>query len=276
MKFNRIPMWCIISKEAILQNNQTKESIILKESKNTCNQNTIVDLHMHVVPSVDDGSRNMEESLEMIRLAEKQGVTDIFCTSHNGYSAEDGEKYCESFRLLKEAVIGAGISVRLHKGCEVLCAAEYMEDILYGLDEGIFQTLGETKYVLTEFYPDTKPSEALTIIQALQEHGYKPIIAHMERYYNLTGFMVGVLIQSGALIQVNAFSFSEEENEQIRKRACELLENQYIHFIGSDAHRLVHRPPAIRNGVCYILENAEQEYAQKILNGNAKRLLVLS
>ena len=80
----------------------------MKESKNTCNQNTIVDLHMHVVPSVDDGSRNMEESLEMIRLAEKQGVTDIFCTPHNGYSAEDGEKYCESFRLLKEAVNRSG------------------------------------------------------------------------------------------------------------------------------------------------------------------------
>ena len=98
----------------------------------------------------------------------------------------------------------------------------------------------------------------------------------MERNYNITGMMTGVLIQSGALIQVNVFSFSEEENEQIRKRACELLENRYIHFIGSDAHKLDHRPPAIRNGVCYILENAEQEYAQKILNGNAKRLLDLS
>jgi len=248
----------------------------LKESKNTCNQNTIVDLHMHVVPSVDDGSRNMEESLEMIRLAEKQGVTDIFCTSHNGYSAEDGEKYCESFRLLKEAVIRAGISVRLHKGCEVLCAAEYMEDILYGLDEGIFKTLGETKYVLTEFYPDTKPSEALTIIQALQEHGYKPIIAHMERYYNLTGFMVGVLVHSGALVQVNAYSFLDDPNEFIRIRARELLYNRYIHFIGTDSHRMDHRPPQIENGVRYILENVEEEYAHKILNGNAKQLLHLS
>jgi protein-tyrosine phosphatase len=116
----------------------------------------------------------------------------------------------------------------------------------------------------------------LQIIKVLQEYGYKPIIAHMERNFNITGMMVGVLIQSGALIQINTFSFTEEENEQTRKRAHELLENQYIHFIGSDAHRLDHRPPAIENGVCYILENAEQEYAQKILNDNAKRLLDLS
>ena len=236
----------------------------------------IVDLHMHIVPGVDDGARSIEESIEMLKLAEQQGVTDVFCTSHNGYSFEDGEAYLRSYSLLKQAANRAGIPIRLHKGCEVLCASEYMEDIIYGLDEGVFSTLGNTKYVLTELYPDAKPSEALRIIQALKAYGYKPIIAHMERNYNITGMMTGVLIQSGALIQVNVFSFSEEENEQIRKRACELLENQYIHFIGSDAHRLDHRPPAIRNEVRYILENAEQEYAQKILNDNAKRLLVLS
>ena len=73
----------------------------MKESKNTCNQNTIVDLHMHVVPSVDDGSRNMEESLEMIRLAEKQGVTDIFCTSHNGYSVGCDQRSNNTRKMIK-------------------------------------------------------------------------------------------------------------------------------------------------------------------------------
>jgi protein-tyrosine phosphatase len=235
----------------------------------------VVDLHMHVVPGVDDGARSIAESLEMLKLAEQQGVTEVFCTSHNGYSFEDGEAYQHSFSLLNQAASGVGIQIKLHKGCEVLCASEYMEDIIYGLDEGVFSTLANTKYVLAELYPDTKPSEALQIIKILQKHRYKPIIAHMERNYNITGMMVGVLIQSGALIQVNVGSFAEE-NSQFKKRACELLENQYIHFIGSDSHRLDHRPPEIESGVLYILKNTEQEYALKILNGNAKQLLTLS
>ena len=235
----------------------------------------IIDLHMHVVPGVDDGSRSIEESLELLKLAEQQGVTNVFCTSHNGYSFEDGEAYQRSFSLLEQAASEAGIQIKLHKGCEVLCASEHMEDIIYGLDENVFSTLGNTKYVLTELYSDTKPSEALQIIKILQEHGYKPIIAHMERNFNITGMMVGVLIQSGALIQVNVGSFAEKDS-QFKKRACELLENKNVHFIGSDAHRLDHRPPKVESGIRYILENTEKEYAEKILHGYAKDLLSIS
>lgn len=233
----------------------------------------IVDLHMHIVPDLDDGSRTAGESLKMLVLAEQQGVTDVFCTTHNGYTREDGEQYDESFEDLRDAAMDAGIKIRLHKGCEVLCAAEYMDDIIYGLDEGIFATLGETKYVLAELYRDAKPSEALKIIKALQAHGYHPIIAHMERNFNITGPMVGTLIQSGALIQVNAFSFVDETDEPFKRNACELLRNKYIHFIGSDAHRIDHRSPKVDTGVKYILENTDGEYALDILYGNAERLL---
>ena len=233
----------------------------------------IVDLHMHVVPDLDDGSRNENESLKMLTLAAQQGVTDVFCTTHNGYTPEDGEQYDEAFEDMREAVIDAGIDICLHKGCEVLCAAEYMDDIIYGLDEGIFATLGGTKYVLAELYRDTKPSEALKIIKAFQEHGYHPIIAHMERNFNITGPMVGTLIQCGALIQVNAYSFADETDDCLKQYARELLKNRYVHFIGSDGHRIDYRAPKVDAGVKYILENTDKDYALEILHGNAKRLL---
>ena len=233
----------------------------------------IVDLHMHVVPGYDDGAETMEESLEMLKLAESQGVTDVFSTSHNGYSKEDGDQYRASFDLLEKAVCAANINIRLHKGCEVRCAAEYMDDIIYGLGNGIFATLGNSKYVLIELYPDAKPSEALSIVKILTAHGYKPIIAHMERNYNITGIMVHLLIQSGALIQVNAHSFVEETDVEIRDRARELLRNQHVHFIGSDAHRMDYRPPRIAAGVQYILENSNAEYATQIINGNLSLIL---
>lgn len=235
----------------------------------------IVDLHMHVVPDVDDGARDVYESIDLLELAEKQGVTDVFCTSHNGYSVEDGEAYQKAFIFLKETAEEADIQIKLHKGCEVLCAAEYIDEIIYGLDEGIFPTLGDTKYVLTELYMDTKPSEAIQIIKALKEHGYIPIIAHMERNFNITGPMVGMLINCGALIQVNAFSFVDEEDESFKQRARELLNSKYIHFIGSDGHRTNHRPPKLDNGIQYILDNSEHSYAMEILYGNARNLMSL-
>ena len=236
--------------------------------------NEIVDLHMHVVPGIDDGSRSIEESLQMLKCAAEQGVTDVFCTSHNGYCQDDGERYLASFLRLKDAVTEAKINVRIHKGCEILCAGEYIDDIIYGLDIGAFSTLGNSNHVLAELYPDAKPSEALTIVKALTEHGYKPIIAHMERNYNITSLMVRLLIQSGTMIQVNAFSFVDEADGEIRERARELLRKQYVHFIGSDAHRIDHRPPNMLGGIQYILNNVDKEYATEILRGNAKQLII--
>ena len=235
--------------------------------------NKIVDLHMHVVPGIDDGSRSIEESLQVLNLVAKEGVTDVFCTSHNGYCQEDGERYLTSFLRLQDAISQAKINVQIHKGCEILCAGEYTDDIIFGLDIGAFSTLGNSKYVLAELYSDTKPSEALSIIKKLTDNGYKPIIAHMERNYNITSLMVHLLIQSGALIQVNAYSFADEADDGIRERARELLRKQYVHFIGSDAHRMDYRPPRIASGVQYILENSDAEYATQIVNGNLSLLL---
>jgi protein-tyrosine phosphatase len=127
--------------------------------------------------------------------------------------------------------------------------------------------------VLAELYSDTKPSEALAIIKKLTDNGYKPIIAHMERNYNITSLMVRLLIQSGALIQVNVHSFVEETDNDVRERARELLRNQHVHFIGSDAHRMDYRPPRVIAGVKYILGNSNAEYATQIINGNLSLLL---
>lgn len=233
----------------------------------------MIDLHMHIVPGVDDGSRSIRESVQMLEQAKKQGITDVFCTSHNGYSIEDGEKYLKAYTTLQKAIENSKLDIRLHKGCEVLCSSDYIDDIIYGLDIGAFQTLAESDYVLTELYSDTKPSEALLIIKSLTEHGYKPIIAHMERNYNISGRMVGLLIHCGAMIQVNAISFEDEQDQELKNRAKELLQNKYVHFVGSDAHRIDHRPPNLASGIQYILKSVDAEYAKAILSKNVELIL---
>ena len=233
----------------------------------------IVDLHMHVVPGIDDGARSIEESLQMLMLVAEQGVTDVFCTSHNGYSKEDGGRYRRMFSRLEHAARKAGIKIHLYKGREIFCTEDGMDDTIYGLGTGAFSTLVDTNCVLTELYPDATPSEALAIVKALTEHGYCPIIAHMERNDRLPLPTVKRLIQNGALIQVNAFSFADEKDARIQARARELLRHKSIHFIGSDAHRMDHRSPRIENGVHYILAHVERSYSAELFSGNAQRFL---
>ena len=224
---------------------------------------------MHIIPKVDDGSRSIEESLQMLKLASEQGVTDVFCTSHNGYGKSDEEKYMSSFLDLQKAIEKAKINIKLFKGCEILCSADYIDEIIHNLNNKSFSTLGNSKYVLAELYYDVEISEALSIVNTLIKNGYNPIIAHVERYFNITTEMINEVVDNGALIQVNAFSFIDESDDEIRNKARKLLSNKTIHFIGSDAHRIDHRPPSLKSGVQYIIENTDKEYAHSVLSGNS-------
>ena len=137
----------------------------------------VFDFHIHAVPEIDDGARSMEESLEILKIAASCGVTDAFCTSHSINFDKGGKNYKEAFEKLCHAAERAGISIKLHKGCEVRCLFRNMESILRGVDDGWFDTLGDTKYVLIELYPHTQINEALQIVKMFTERGYIPVIA---------------------------------------------------------------------------------------------------
>ena len=218
----------------------------------------ITDLHMHIVPGVDDGSLYMSMSLEMLEIAYEQGVRDIFCTSHNVYSEEEITKYKSQFMMLQMMARARFADLNLHMGCELLCAGEYIDDILYGLEIGVFLPLGNSKCVLTELYPDVTPKEAKTVVEAMVAAGWKPILAHTERYPALfDGEVLMELINLGAMIQVNLYSLEEENYEDVKERARYLVDNHLVHFVGSDSHRINHRSPKYEAGVAikYIIQN---------------------
>lgn len=230
----------------------------------------ITDLHMHVVPGVDDGSFDMRMSLDMLKLAYKQGVRDIFCTSHNVYSEEEIARYKSQLMMLQMMAKSRYPELMLHMGCELLCAGEYIDDILYGLEIGVFLPLGNSKYVLTELYQDTTPEEATVIVNALLTAGWKPILAHTERYPALfDGTTLQELIDLGAKIQINLYSLVEENKDGIRERARCLVDNRLVHFVGSDAHRINYRSPKYESGVRYIEEHCSKEYLEAVCYKNA-------
>lgn len=234
----------------------------------------ITDLHMHVVPRVDDGSFDMRMSLTMLELAYEQGVRDIFCTSHNVYSEEEITKYKSQFMMLQMMARARFADLNLHMGCELLCAGEYIDDILYGLEIGVFLPLGNSKCVLTELYPDVTPKEAKTVVEAMVAARWKPVLAHAERYPALfDGEVLKELINLGAMIQVNLYSLEEENYEDVKARARYLVDNRLAHFVGSDAHRINYRSPKYESGVRYIEEHCGKEYLKEVCYMNADRLI---
>ena len=193
----------------------------------------LTDLHMHVVPGIDDGSDSMEMSLEMLSIAQEQGITGVFCTSHSWYNHRDCEAYITSFHQLKKYAKERFPDMRLYSGCELLCCTENIEDNIARLQAGTLLPLGDTRYVLTELFSDVTHEEAELIVSRLLENHWKPIFAHMERYPKLFyGDTIEEFLEMGCMIQVNAYSLSKEKRRDIKERARGLCLSRLLLFQG--------------------------------------------
>ena len=233
----------------------------------------MVDLHMHIIPDVDDGSVSLEMSEQMLRMAIEQGVEVVFATSHSLVHEEDTEYTRHQFRKLQKMIKDKGLPVKVCFGCEMLYDIRYIDRILRDLENGRLPSLNGTKYVLTElFYGLGKDVTYYTNL--LQEKGWIPVIAHAERLDDLSIDIIREMKESGCMIQINAYSIAEEKNEKTRNRALALLDNKLVDFVGADAHRTDHRPPAVAKGIEYLYANYDEQYVDDILYNNAMNLIV--
>lgn len=229
---------------------------------------------MHVVPNVDDGSFNLTMSLDMLAMAYEQGVREVYCTSHNVYDKEELDRYKSQFMMLQLMAKSRFSDLKLHTGCELLCAGKYVDDILYGLEIGVFLPLGNSKCVLTELYSDVTPDEAKTVVSSMVSAGWKPILAHTERYPALfNDNTLAELIEIGAKIQFNIYSLDEENDENLKQRARCLVKNHFAHFVGSDAHRINYRAPNYEAGVQYLIEHCDKKYVAELCHKNAEEYI---
>lgn len=239
-------------------------------------ERTMIDIHMHLIPGVDDGAENMEMSLVMLSLAGQQGISQIIATPHSEafrYSKEGGKII---FKRLVDKAAKLCPEIRLYLGCEVYCEAGIMDQVLEALDSGRYPTMNGTKYVLMEFSQWVYPENTVPCVEALVKAGYKPIIAHMERYKYLRDNMdlVDRFRELGALIQLNAYSLFDEDDASIKNWARRLVQEQKADFLGTDAHRTYHRPPSAAMGLTWLYENVEQEYADDLAWSNAYKVLL--
>lgn len=199
----------------------------------------MIDFHAHILPNIDDGSASMEESINLIKEAEQAGFTGIISTSHylqNYYESDEEERrriLAELAEQVKMADAEAEIP-KLYLGSEIYIST----DIVELLEEGKASTINGTNYVLFELPMNSKPLFAKEVVYKLIENGYKPIIAHPERYSYVKEDIefVRELKSMGALFQSNYGSVIGMYGGSAKKTLKKLLKEDLISFLGSDVH----------------------------------------
>lgn len=232
-----------------------------------------IDLHCHVLPGVDDGAADLEESLRMLKSAAKQGVYAVVATSH--YSRQFRNEEPERFRMLREELQRRARTeiqedFTIYSGQEVF----YTEDVVEKLDEKKLLTLNGSSYVLTEFHPSMPYSMIINGVRELTMAQYTPIIAHFERYSALREKgRVEELIQAGALMQMNYKPIGGKWYEETTRWCRKMLKEGNVHFLGSDMHNMRTRKPELMEASHWMEKHLDNEYMKDISFANAEKIL---
>lgn len=193
----------------------------------------MIDFHSHILPNIDDGSKNMEETIELLDEAQKAGFTKIISTSHY---MEQYYETTEKDRLeLINKIQQQDQRVEILLGSEIYITDELVEL----LKDKKASSINNSKYVLFELPLNVKEIGAKEVVYRLIENDYIPIIAHPERYSYVQQDInyIEELTQMGALLQANYGSIIGMYGSKAEKTVKKLLKNNSIQFLGSDVHR---------------------------------------
>lgn len=230
------------------------------------------DFHSHYIYGVDDGAETIEDSLQMLKEASEAGIRHMIATPHYIKGSMDTEASVnrERFDQIQKAVKEQGIEIDLYIANEVYLDIDTVED----LQTGRCLSIAKTDYVLIELPFNSEILDLENWIFSLTYKGYKPILAHPERYMFVQKDIerIGKLIEIGVLCQLNLSSLNGRYGKGIQKTAEKLLEKQYIHFVGSDVHYPNSSALAIEKPLKKIKKLCPSHYHQ-IIKGNGEKVI---
>ena len=234
----------------------------------------MIDFHNHIIPNLDDGSKSIEMSLNMLREAERQGITDVVNTVHFQHPKMDQKNTLYDFVIseisnLQSILDKEKIKIKIHAASEVFFKFNLTEI----LDNPI-TTFGNSKYMLIEFQRLSFPKGYEDEIFKLQLEGVVPIMAHPERYRALQKDIdiAKRWIDRGFIIQIDCASILGKFGKDAEKCAKSLLENQLCHLVGSDAHNDKNRNFLLKQTHKKLIEVIGKN-ATDIIKNNSERIL---
>ncbi len=227
----------------------------------------MIDIHLHILPGIDDGPTTLQESLALADVLVREGIHAAVATPHynDEFVPRPAAEIQERVHELQLELDQHDIPLRIFPGHEALIQPGLVEDI----QTGRLATLNGSRYLLLELWNDTWLPETERVIFELRAFGITPILAHPERYRVFQRELKHLesLLHQGVLVQITANSLVGMQGRTAKRTAETLLKRGLVHCIASDAHGLHRRPPAIAPGLRQVVQVIGQVKTQQLIEG---------
>jgi len=227
--------------------------------KKTLTNPLAVDIHSHLIPTIDDGSKSIDNSIELILALKELGYKKLITTPHTSdMFPNTTEIILNGYHRLIEELNKREIDITIEVASEYY-ADEYFEKLLDARD---ILSFGDKNYLLFELSYFTPPHDLEDLVYEIKRKGYTPILAHPERYLYLHDSLDKYrdIKDMGLLFQLNINSISGFYNKDIQRVAEWLISNSMVDFLGSDTHHMTH----IKN----LKKSFKQSLYKKIFKNN--------
>lgn len=227
----------------------------------------MIDIHHHCLPGIDDGPREIAESVEMCRMAADEGIETIIATPHVLRG-----RWRTATRAEMEAGIGelrerVGATPRLILGSEYFFAHDMVETLQSG--QSIVPLAG-SRYVLIELAANLVPPLLEQPLYRAQLEGWVPVLAHPERNIVLQSRpeMLAALLRHGVRVQITASSLTGAFGPEARRASETFLARRLVHFVATDAHNCGKRPPLVKESLARLRDLAGDDVADALTRSN--------
>ncbi len=202
--------------------------------------NLQVDIHSHLIPGIDDGARNMDESIAMLAKFESLGYRKVVTTPHimSDYFKNTPETILGGLENVRELAARLGLKIQIDAAAEYY----YDESLMSRLKREEKLLTFDDNYLLFEYSMHSEPDNTEALIFEMTTRNYKPVIAHFERYpyYHGSVDKAKELRENGVFVQLNMNSLTGHYGPAIKKQAELMVDQNVIDFVGSDCHRMDH------------------------------------
>jgi protein-tyrosine phosphatase len=233
----------------------------------------VIDLHSHILPGIDDGSGNLEMSLEMARIAVKDGIRIMACTPHiyPGLYHNHKEGIVAARDALQAALDEEAIPLQLTTGADV----HLVPGVLEGLRAGAIPSLHNTRYVLLEPSHHVAPPRFAESVFQLVASGYVPVITHPERLTWIKDHfkMMTQLTRQGAWLQITAGALTGMFGPGPKYWAERFVGEGFAHVLATDAHSSTRRVPVLSEGLAVVEKLLGPDEAQQMVRGRPAALM---
>lgn len=232
-----------------------------------------IDLHLHVLPGLDDGARDGDAALEMLRGLQDSGFSRVVATPH----ADDarytyGPEHIEAARAALEVrARDAGLGIEIGRGAEYAYGARFHDE----LASRRLMTIDGSRYVLLELPETFMPAAMPNVLFEIGAAGYYPIVAHPERCQPFHDDLERLLaLTTGrALIQVSFRSLAGTFGRTIKKTAWALVEGGHADLVATDCHSPRELPKIVRPVLAELQARLPPRRLQQLLSVTPNRLI---